>query len=295
MEPIVDTHQHLWDLERFSLPWTEGLATLERTYKTSDYLEATTDLGIVKAIYMEVDVRDDQRPAEAEFIVELCERDDNPTCAAVISGRPMEEGFRDYVDRFKKHECIKGIRQVLHPDTTPRRFCLNQGYIADIRYLGEVGLRFDICMRACELSDAVELIEACPDTQFVVDHCGNADPNVVNGSESRSDSEGGHSRDRWHRDMEALGNLENAMCKISGIIARARPQWSAADLAPTVNHCLNCFGFERVLYGGDWPVCTLRASYRQWVEALREIVAERPAEERQNLWHDNAMRFYALE
>ena len=294
MATIIDTHQHLWDLDKFDLPWTEGATPLDKTYSSADYLDATADLGVDKAIYMEVDVQDGQREAEAEFIMDLCQRDDNPTCGAVISGRPIEDDFHRYVDSFKDSEYIKGIRQVLHPDSTPRRFCLEEKFVANVRYLGEVGLRFDLCMRAGELGDAVTLADACPGTRFVVDHCGNADPNVINGSQPGDMGEAGHNKDQWMRDIAALGERANVVCKISGIVARARPQWSAGDLAPTVNHCLDSFGPERVLFGGDWPVCTLAASFRDWVEALQSIVAQRPAVEREQLWHRNAVRFYEL-
>ena len=295
METIIDTHQHLWDLEKFDLPWTAGAAPLDRTYSTADYLDATSGLEIDKAIYMEVDVQEEQREDETEFIIDLCQRADNPTCAAVLSGRPIEDGFRAYVDTFKTSECVKGIRQVLHPDSAPPGLCLEEKYIANIRYLGEIGLRFDLCMRAGELADAVTLADSCPGTRFVVDHCGNADPNVINGSQPGDTGESGHNRDQWMRDMGALGERPNVMCKISGIVARAQPQWSADDLAPTVNHCLESFGPERVIFGGDWPVCTMVASFREWVEALQQIIAQRSTAEKQKLWHGNAVRFYELE
>ena len=292
MGQIIDTHQHLWDLDKFDLPWTVGASPLDRSYLTADYLEATADLDVTKAIYMEVDVQEAQCEEEADFIIDLCERDDNPTCAAVISGRPLDDEFRAYVDRFRSHECIKGIRQVLHPDSAPRGLCVEEKYVANIRYLGSVGLRFDLCLRAGELADAVSLVDLCPDTRFVLDHCGNADPYVIN--ESEGETAPAHSRDQWLRDIEALGQRSNVICKISGIVARARSNWSPTDLAPTVDHCLNCFGLERVVFGGDWPVCTVGASYGEWVAALRQIVSQRSAAEQQNLFHDNAMRFYEL-
>jgi L-fuconolactonase len=277
------------------LPWTEGAAPLDKTYSSNDYLNATAGLGVGKAIYMEVDVQDGQREAEAEFIIDLCQRDDNPTYGAVISGRPFEDGFRSYVDIFSNSECIKGIRQVLHADSAPRGFCLEKKFVANIRFLGEVGLRFDLCMRAGELADAVALADACPGTRFVVDHCGNADPNVINSSHPGDTAEAGHNRDQWMKDMGSLGERKNVVCKISGIVARAQPQWSATDLAPTVDHCLESFGPDRVIFGGDWPVCTVAASFREWVDALRSIVAHRPTAEREKLWHENAEQFYELE
>jgi predicted TIM-barrel fold metal-dependent hydrolase len=94
--------------------------------------------------------------------------------------------------------------------------------------------------------------------------------------------------------MQALANRPNVICKISGIIARVTPGWSAATLAPTVNHCLDVFGPDRVVFGGDWPVCTLGASYREWATALREIIAERSERDQRKLLHDNAEQFYQL-
>ena len=93
--PIIDTHQHLWDLSKFNIPWTknEGVEVLNRDYLTADYLKATEGLNVVKAVYMEVDVHPDHQVKEAEHIKRLCASDDNPTVAAVISGRPSPAGL----------------------------------------------------------------------------------------------------------------------------------------------------------------------------------------------------------
>ena len=94
--------------------------------------------------------------------------------------------------------------------------------------------------------------------------------------------------------MEQFAKQKNVICKISGIVAGVPEKWSAEDLSPIVNHCLDVFGPDRVVFGGDWPVCLRGASYRQWVLALREIVASRPLADQRKLWHDNAVRFYGL-
>ncbi len=83
--------------------------------------------------------------------------------------------------------------------------------------------------------------------------------------------------------------------KVSGIIASVTPgQWTPDELAPIVNHTLEAFGPDRVMFGGDWPVCTLGASYRQWFDALRQIVADRSESEQRRLFYDNAVRHYRL-
>jgi len=296
MLPIIDTHQHLWDLNEFTLPWLDGAPTINQSYLQSDYAAATAGLNVVKAVYMEVDVAPAQQVAEARYIIEQCERDDTPTVGAVISGRPASDEFAAYITQFKGSPYIKGVRQVLHGPSTPAGYCLQPTFVQSIQLLGELGMSFDLCLRAGELADAVKLVEQCPGTRFVVDHCGNANPNII-ASAAADESAGGrpHTRQQWLDDMQALADRPNVICKISGIVASATPgKWNAATLAPTVNHCLNAFGPDRVVFGGDWPVCTLVASYREWVTALREIIAERSEAEQRKLLHDNAERFYGL-
>lgn len=280
--PIVDTHQHLWDLDRFRLAWVKPGDTLARSYLPSDYLAATNGLNVVKTVYMEVDVVPDQQDAEVEYVTELCRRDDNPMKAAVISGRPASPGFAAYLARHKDNPFVRGVRQVLHVDTTPQGFCLEKPFIAGVRRLGEQGWSFDLCMRSAELADAVKLVDACPGTRFVLDHCGNASvvaPDLTD----------------WRRDIAALARRRHVIGKISGIIASgAGGKWSIDNLAPIVNHTLDVFGPDRVVFGGDWPVCTLAATYRQWVEALRAIVADGSEQDRRKLFHDNALTFYRL-
>jgi L-fuconolactonase len=280
--PIVDTHQHLWDLKRFQLPWLEKNKKLARSFVMKDYLTATAGLNVVKAVYMEVDVDPKQQVAEAEYILDICRQDKSPTKAAVISGRPASKEFRQYIMRFKGNRYLKGVRQVLHVPGAPQGLCLSADFQRGLRVLDDMGLSFDLCMRSAELGDAVKLAEALPNLRFILDHCGNAN---VQAKE----------RAQWQRDIARLAKCKNLVCKISGIVASARPEkWTADDLAPIVNHTLDSFGPDRVMFGGDWPVCTLTASFRQWVDALKSIVRQRKAEQQRKLFHDNAVRFYGL-
>jgi len=101
--------------------------------------------------------------------------------------------------------------------------------------------------------------------------------------------------EQWRRDIATLAERKSVVCKISGIIARARKDhWTAADLAPVINHCLEVFGPDRVMFAGDWPVCTRVASLAQWVDALKEVVRGRSQEEQRKLFFENAMRCYGL-
>jgi predicted TIM-barrel fold metal-dependent hydrolase len=282
MFKVVDSHQHLWDLKKFRLPWTAASPALARDFTMRDYLAATAGIPIEKSVYLEVDVEPSQQQAEIDYVAGLCRRGEGPLAAAVISGRPAADNFRDYITPFKGHPHIRGLRQVLHGDSTPQGTCLQKSFIAGIQYLGELGLSFDICMRAPELPDAARLIDACPGTSFILDHCGNADVRLKD-------------QIAWKHDIAAVAQRKNVVVKVSGIIARATPgKWTVDDLAPIVNHTLDVFGPDRVMFGGDWPVCTLGASYKQWFDALREIVANRPETEQRRLFHDNAVRHYRL-
>jgi predicted TIM-barrel fold metal-dependent hydrolase len=284
--PIVDTHQHLWDLTKLRLPWLEGAKSnpLRRNFLMSDYLEAAKGLNVVKTVYMEVAVHPDDHVKEAEYVIDLCRRDDNPMVAAVIGGSPDSRDFKAYIARFAKSPYVKGVRAVLHASSRPEGTCLDPQFVENIRLLGELGLSYDLCMRPGELLDGARLVEQCPRTRFVVDHCGNMS---VQSTDKKL-------RDRWMRGMRALAQHERVICKISGIITSAREDWKPDDLAPNISFCLETFGEDRVCFAGDWPVCTRRASLKEWVNALKHVVRNKPPRFKRKLFHDNAVKFYGL-
>jgi L-fuconolactonase len=249
----------------------------------SDYLRETNGLGMQRTIYMEVYVDPSQHLAEAEYVLDLCARDDNPMVGAVVGGRPGADGFGAYARRFAANPYVKGIRQCLHVATTPPRYCLDHSFLLDIRMLGELGLRFDLCLRSGELVDGAHLADLCPSTTFILDHCGNADVQALD-------------RTQWERGMAEIAKRPNVVCKISGIVASARlDDWSAADLAPIIDRTVEEFGIDRVMFASDWPVCTLTSTLREWVDALRTIVSSWPVCNQRKLFHENAIRVYDLD
>ncbi len=285
--PIVDTHQHLWDLTKFELPWTKGgdVSSLAKSFVSADYLKAIEGSNVVKSVYMEVDVTPAQQGKEAEYVIDICERGETPMVAAVISGRPNSAEFKDYITKYAKNKYIKGVRQVLHSDVTPAGYCIEPNFVKGIKLLGELGLSFDLCMRSGELMDAVKLVDQCPKTRFIVDHCGNMSVQSTDAAELA----------KWKKGMQELAQRPQVVCKISGIVATAKPSaWKAEDLAPHINFSMETFGPDRIMFGGDWPVCTLVAKYGEWVSALKTITAKMPDANRKKLFHDNAVKFYGL-
>lgn len=290
MIPVVDTHQHLWDLNRFTLAWfdpsTPDGKILGHSFTPKEYAEATRGLNVVKSVYMEVDVIPEQQQKEAEELIELCSSGKTTTCAAVLSGRPNSDGFEKYARQFKGSKYIKGIRQVLHVKETPPGYCLDPRFVKGIQLLGTLGLSFDLCVRPAEFTDFIKLIDQCPNTRFILDHCGNADLKHTPAQ-----------REQWKKDMAEIARRKNIVGKVSGFIASApvRGKWTLDDLAPVINHTLDVFGPDRVMFGGDWPVCLLGVEkYADWLTALKTVVGQRPEEQRRKLFHDNAVKFYGL-
>jgi predicted TIM-barrel fold metal-dependent hydrolase len=288
---IVDTHQHLWDLTKLKLPWhADAPDILKKTYHLKEYAEATKGLN-VKTVYMEVDVDRSQLIDEAEHVIALSKLG-MPMVGAVIGGSPESPEFAKYIDRFKGVKEVKGVRRVLHAPDTPAGFCLEKQFVKNVQLLGERGLRFDLCMRPSELLDGVKLSEQCPDTQFTLDHCGNADPTAFRGEVDGKQP--WHTVEQWKKGIDALAKRKNVICKISGIIARLPKGQGADELAPIVNDCLDAFGPDRVVFGSDWPVCLLGGTLQQWTDMLTKIIASRKAAERTKLWSGNAVKQYAL-
>jgi L-fuconolactonase len=272
--PILDTHVHLWDLSKFKLPWIEKGSGLDRTFLLPDYQKAAEGLYVVRGIYMEVDVAPDDRTAEARYVLDLCSGKNAFLAGAVIGGDVASEGFADYLLPFKDDPHLKGVR-LITPDF------LRPSVIRGVRLLGARGLRFDLHPGGHRLDDAAKLVDACPDTLFILDHCGNADAQKKD-------------RALWQRGIETIAKRKNVVAKISGVVATAAEKWSADELAPIINHVLDTFGPDRVMFAGDWPVCTRRATLGQWVNTLRQIVQGRSRDEQRKLFHDNAAKAYGL-
>ena len=298
MLDIIDTHQHLWNLDRLKLPWVNGIPELNRSYKFNDYLKAAESSGVTRTVYMEVDAHQDHKQKEIDDMTLHCQEDSDLMLGMVVSADPGKPGFTEFLGANSGNPFIKGVRQVLHNPEQVSKYCLTPEFVQGIRALGKMDLLFDICIRPAELHDAVELCRQVPETTFVLDHCGNADPYVVNGhrkiDSSSSDTTYVHSKESWQKGIFKLGELENVYCKISGIVARAETDWNAETLAPTVNTCLEAFGEDRIVFGGDWPVCTLGASLSQWIASLKEIVSTRPTVVQEKMFSINAERLYQL-
>jgi predicted TIM-barrel fold metal-dependent hydrolase len=277
---IVDTHQHLWDLDLFRYAWLQQLPNLNRSFRMNDYLAATNGLAIEKSVHLEADVDEPFMLDETMHLLGLADCADNPLEGVVACGRPESKEFKTYVEKIGGHAKLRGIRRVLH--TQPDDLGQSETFIENVCSLAGYGLSFDICVLARQLPLAIRLVSQCPDVTFILDHCGV--PQVRD-----------KILDPWRSLIREIAKFPNVFCKISGLIAYADPNnWTAEDLRPYVDHAIECFGWGRVMFGSDWPVCTLSASYRQWVDVLLSLTRSAGEANQKKLFHDNAIRVYRL-
>jgi predicted TIM-barrel fold metal-dependent hydrolase len=278
--PIIDTHQHLWELDRFPYSWTKGDAVLGRSFRMADYQAAIEGLSVVGSVHVEADIDAPHRLQETEWLAELAQQE-NPLRGLVAGADPDSEQFPEQLKALAAYPVVKGVRRVLHGQ--PSGYVSQPHLVDNIRRLAEHGLSFDLCVRADQLAEAIQVVRAAPEVSFILDHCGV--PDVKN-----------RALDPWRDHMREIASSPNVIGKVSGVVAYAdRERWTPSDLEPFVRHTIDCFGWDRVMFGSDWPVCTLAASLRQWVEALRAIVADADEALQRRLFHDNAERVYRLD
>jgi predicted TIM-barrel fold metal-dependent hydrolase len=287
---IIDSHVHVWDLDQFHLPWLgHNPSLLNRNYSVADYVEAAKGLNITGAVYVEVNVEPGQEEREARYAIDLCVATAGPFVAGVVGGDPRDTKFPAYLDQFKDSRAIRGVR--FH---YPAGASADPAFIRGLRELGNRGLSFDLQVGSAGLLDAAKAVQLCKDTQFVLNHCGGGEPSIFRAT-SAHDPASRRSRKEWQDGITALARQPNVACKISGVADLALPdEATAQDIAPVVTFCLDQFGPDRVLFGGNWPVCLKGTTLKHWVESLRHVVSRRSEEDRRKLFRANAERVYRL-
>ena len=275
---LVDTHQHLWDLKRFPYSWCRGIPALNRSFHYRDYAAAAAGLGISKTVFVECDVDEPNALAEAQMIQEAADR--HPSIAGIVAScRPEHPGFREHLGQLARLPKVRGVRRILH--TQPDGLSQGALFVENLRLLPSFGFSFDLCVLARQLPMAIALARQCPTVSFILDHCGV--PDVRGGA-----------LDPWRAHIAEMAGLPNVVCKVSGLVAYAHPAWSAGDLRPWVEHVIAQFGWDRVVWGGDWPVCTATATLAQWVGATRELTGGASERQRAGLFSGNACRVYRI-
>lgn len=274
----VDTHQHLWDLKQFPYSWTDDIPPLRRNFLIGDYIAAAEGSGIGKTVFVECDVDEPYALEEAWHVQNLAQQ--HPLIAGIVAAaRPEKPDFPAQLDALRDIPLLRGIRRVLH--VIPDGVSQSALFVENVRRLASHRLTFDLCVLARQLPLAVALARECPEVQFILDHCGVPDVKA-------------RAFEPWKSDLALIAELPNVACKISGLVAYAGPGWTVEDLRPWVEHTVACFGWKRLMWGGDWPVCTLGGTLGEWIAASDELFSATSEADRDSLFRTNAERIYHI-
>ena len=280
---MIDTHIHLLEPDRFTYEWTKGFPALTGRFDLSDYQKASADTGIQAGVFMEVDC--EESADEARYFCSLAEQ---PGCliqAVVAAARPESPDFERNLEAMA-HPRLTGIRRVLH--TQPDELSQSALFRENVSRLGGLGLSFDLCVLQRQLPLALDLVRACPQTTFILDHCGV--PEI-----SANDAPAGAGFLAWQKSIRALAAEPNVNGKISGITAYApEPLRNAEGLRPYIDTMLEAFGPSRLVWGGDWPVVNLGNGLLAWSNITRELLSELTPDERTLILSTNAKKIYRI-
>jgi L-fuconolactonase len=279
--PIVDSHVHLYDVERLSYAWLANVPRINRSYGLSDFDEARRQVAVDGIVFAEVAVDPGLHLEEARFIQGLAERD--PRLCGMVAHAPLERGPSVEADlvALKQNGSLRGIRRLIETERDPS-FCLAPPFLEALRTLPRHGLTFDICVKHWAMVFALELVRRCPEVSFVLDHIGK--PGIKHGL-----------REPWWGQIRELARYPNVVVKLSGVVTEAdHERWKPADVKPYVSHVIDCFGPDRVMYGSDWTVSELTHSYPAWVEILDEVLHGASEAELRKVYRGTAIRTYSL-
>ena len=279
--PIIDTHVHLLDQKRFGYAWAAGAPALNRDWSIDDLARSAKPYEIGGLVFVEVDVDMPQYLDEADWVEEIAGRDARLKGAVVCL--PLERGaaLEGEIARIARLKSARGVRRLIQNQPDPD-FPLRPAFLEGLRLLPKYGLSFDICIFHHQLAKAIELVRRCPEVSFVLDHI--AKPGIKAGL-----------IEPWRTEIGELAKQPNVVCKLSGVTTEAEHRaWTPAQLRPYIDRVVECFGADRILYGGDWPVSQLAGDYLQWLTTLESATAHFSAEERRKLFRDNAIRVYRL-
>jgi L-fuconolactonase len=278
---IVDSHVHFWNPAQLRYSWLDGLPALNRAFLPADFAAASADSNVSKIIFVEGGCEPSHGLTEVGWACVLA--NDEPRLKGIVAHASLEKGESVCAELGALTSCplVKGVRRNLQGERDAD-FCLRPEFLAGARLLAAFGFTFDLCIQHDQLRAVAELARRAPEVNFVLDHLGKPD---VRGKKTGP----------WTADLKALAALPNVYCKISGLTTEADwGNWRPVDLKFYFDWALECFGFDRVLFGGDWPVATLATGYQRWLDTVRDFLSFAPSTSQIKLFQTNAERIYRV-
>lgn len=279
--PIVDTHLHIWDVEKLPYAWLGGVPALNRSFQLDDYHAATAGVEIEQMVFVQCEVDQAHFLAEAQWVSAQARID--PRISAIVPWAPLEKGAAAAADLDQLIDLpnVRGIRRIIQfePDM---EFCLKPDFVAAVRLLARYGLTFDICIDHRHMENTIAFARQCPDVPMVLDHIGK--PAIAAGE-----------MEPWSSQMAELAKMENVWLKMSGVATEANhASWTREQLRPYILTALEAFGPSRTMFGGDWPVSTQAIGYPDWIETLLWSLDGASDADLRAIFSDTAKTFYGL-
>jgi len=280
--PIIDSHLHIWDLDRMRYSWLAEVPQIYETRTLADFDAARGPVAVEAMVFLQAEVDRAHFHDEADWVAEVAASDGR--IRAMVPWAPLENGRaveRD-LERLNRHAITRGIRRIIQFEAD-MEFCLRPDFIEGVRTLARHDLSFDICIDHRHMANTIEFVSRCPEVPMVLDHIGK--PDIAGGR-----------LHPWAEQMRSLARFDNVWLKMSGVATEAdHAAWTPGDLHPFIETALEAFGAKRTMFGGDWPVATLAVGYRDWVSVLDEVLAGASQDEKQAIWRDTARQFYRLD
>lgn len=279
--PIIDAHVHLCNVSELKYSWTKDAPQLGRNVSPADLKKAAGPVTIEKFVFIEVDVDHPYELTEAAWIESL--RPSTPELGAMVASLPLEQGasIEEDIISLKRHSLLRGIRRLIQKEADPT-FCLQPRFIEGLKLLARHDLSFDICIYHHQLPSVIKMVGQCPEVRFVLDHI--AKPGIKAGL-----------FEPWAAQLRELARFPDVSCKISGVITEAdHKSWTRDEVKPYIAHAIDCFGFDRAMFGSDWHVQELAGTYRGWIEVVDWVVAGASAEEKRKLFRETAKKAYRI-
>lgn len=285
--PIIDTHLHIWDMDRLKYSAFEGHPLFGRTYTIEDYRRDCGGLDIEAMVFVECYAdftgTGGQYIEEIEFVEDSARRD--PRIRGIVPMAPLERGARvePMLRQMQtRHPGVKGIRRIMEFDDDPRALTLAPGFIEGVNLLHDFGWHFEINVNFTQMDIIREFVQHVPDVPMILDHCGK--PGIRQGAIRQ-----------YRDDLAELAQHPNMWIKLSDLPPYADPKtWTEDDLRPYIDATAEIFGFDRMIYAGDWPICLQATSLTRWVDTLDRAFAGVPEADLRKYYRDNANDFYRL-
>lgn len=275
---VIDSHQHFWDLKRLKYEWMPPCPhILHRTYLPDDLLPSLQRNGVTRTVLVQAHHSMD----ETDFLLDLASRND--FVAGVVVWIDLTSPDIDAIlDKLCRNPRVVGIRHQAELEPDEAWLCRN-AVIHGLKAVAEHGITYDLLVKPQHLKYIPRLAEQVPDLRMVIDHI--AKPLIAEGK-----------MEPWASLIAEVSAIPGLYCKVSGMVTEAdHSRWKTADFKPYISHVIEKFGLARLMWGSDWPVCLMAASYEQVLKLCMDAVGTISCGDRARFLGKNAIEFYHLD